>query len=301
MEVEEAFTGLESIGLQPSFKGKVREIVDLDSQLLIVVTDWISAFDSVLPTPIPGRGRVLNRISNFWMRGLKAFVPTHLLSDDPGDLPAPFSAHADRLGGRFSLVRKAERIPVECVVRGWMTGSGYAAYRKTGSICGVRLPEGLEEFDRLPEPIFTPTTKADQGHDRPLEFEEVVWMLGRDVAERLRNLSLDLYARGAEYAERRGIVIADTKFEFGWVGGELTLIDEALTPDSSRFWPADSVGRGRKPVSLDKQFLRDYLKQAGWTGEGEPPGLPAEIVERTRKRYLEAERLLTEGRTEPDW
>jgi phosphoribosylaminoimidazole-succinocarboxamide synthase len=296
-----AFTGLATLGLRPAHQGKVREIVDLGEELLIIATDRLSAFDHVLPTAIPERGILLTQLSAFWFRGFGEFLPTHFLSLALEDLPAALAPHRAALTGRTMRVRRAGRLPVECVVRGWLTGSGYQAYRETGEICGIALPPGLAEHARLPEPIFTPTTKADTGHDEPLTFAQLEQQIGAELARELRRLSLEIYGRGAAYAEQRGVVIADTKFEFGWIDGRLALIDEVLTPDSSRFWPRDSVGEGRRPVSLDKQFVRDHLLASGWDRQGSPPPLPAEVVERTRQRYREATERLTGGRDRPAW
>jgi phosphoribosylaminoimidazole-succinocarboxamide synthase len=295
------FTGLAEFGVRPAHAGKVREIVDLGRELLIVTTDRISAFDFVMPTPIPGKGIVLNRIAAFWFRGIADWLPTHFLDDAPANLPEPLRPHAERLAGRCMRVRRAARLPVECVVRGWLTGSGYAAYRESGSICGIALPPGLAEFDRLPEPIFTPTTKADAGHDAALTFDQLAARVGGELARELRRLSLELFARGSAYAEHRGIVIADTKFEFGWIDGQLALIDEVLTPDSSRFWPRESLGPGRKPFSLDKQVLRDHLLGCGWDRRSAPPPLPPEIVARTRERYREVGERLMGDALRPSW
>ncbi|MBD3237814.1 MAG: phosphoribosylaminoimidazolesuccinocarboxamide synthase [Candidatus Eisenbacteria bacterium] len=293
--------GLAELGIEPDHHGKVREILDLGRELLIVTTDRISAFDYVLPTGIPRKGVVLNRIATYWFRGLTEHVPTHWLAGAAGDLPERLQRHAERLQGRVMRVHKARRLPVECIVRGWITGSGYASYQKTGEICGVELPAGLAEFDRLPEPIFTPTTKADQGHDEPITFEQLAGEVGRERAEELRRLSLQIYGWGAAHAQQRGIIIADAKFEFGLLGDRLAVIDELLTPDSSRFWPAESVGPGRRPVSLDKQFVRDYLLRSKWDRQSTPPELPEEIVRRTRERYEVVERLLIGGRQLPRW
>ena len=297
-ETGAAFMGLSTLGLTLSTRGKVREIVDLGDQLLLVATDRISAFDYVMPNGIPDRGTVLGRISAFWLRGFSELMPTHFISADPDDFPGEFAEHADQLNGRAMLVRKAERIDVECIVRGYLVGSGYAAYQETGEVNGIKLPAGLKEFAKLPEPLFTPTTKADEGHDEPMTYPQLVDQVGADRAADLQRASLEIYAKGSAYAERRGIVIADTKFEFGLIGGTLTIIDEVLTPDSSRFWPADSLGSG-KPVSLDKQYLRDYLLGCGWDRNSAPPELPAEIVEKTGERYRMAERLLTGGAQQP--
>jgi phosphoribosylaminoimidazole-succinocarboxamide synthase len=297
----EAFLGLATIGIRPDRRGKVRELLDLGDRLLMVATDRISAFDYVMPNGVPGRGVVLGRISAFWLRGFAEMIPTHFLSDDPADFPPRLLPHSDVLEGRAMVVRKAERIEVECIVRGYLTGSGYQEYLRDGAVCGVRLPAGIAEFARLPEPIFTPTTKADEGHDAPIAFAELVDQVGVQMAEELRRASLAIYARGAAFAEKRGIVIADTKFEFGRIGGRLALIDEVLTPDSSRFWPGESLGPGRKPVSLDKQYLRDWLLASGWDRNSEPPELPADVIQKTGERYRMAQRLLTGGAPQPSW
>lgn len=293
-----AFMGLSTLGITPTSRGKVREIVDLGDRLLLVATDRISAFDYVMPNGIPDRGTVLGRISAFWLRGFAELMPTHFLSSDPADFPGELAAHAEELQGRAMLVRKAERIDVECIVRGYLVGSGYAAYCATGEVNGIKLPAGLKEFAKLPEPLFTPTTKADEGHDEAMTYQQLVDQVGRERAAELQRASLEVYAKGSAYAEGRGIIIADTKFEFGLIGGALAIIDEVLTPDSSRFWPAESLGTG-KPVSLDKQYLRDYLLGCGWDRNSSPPELPAEIIAKTGERYRMAERLLTGGAQKP--
>ncbi len=296
-----AFLGLETIGIRPDRRGKVRELLDLGDRLLMVATDRISAFDHVMPNGIPGRGVVLGRISAFWLRGFGQLMPTHFLSDDPADFPPRLLPHGAVLAGRAMVVRKAERLDVECIVRGYLTGSGYQDYLRDGAVCGVRLPAGIKEFEKLPEPIFTPTSKAEEGHDAPMTYAELDDQVGRETADELRRLSLAIYTRGAAFAEGRGIVIADTKFEFGRIAGRLALIDEVLTPDSSRFWPGDSLGPGRKPVSLDKQYLRDWLLASGWDRNSAPPELPQEVVAKTGERYRMAERLLTGGARQPSW
>jgi phosphoribosylaminoimidazole-succinocarboxamide synthase len=289
------FGGLAELGIAPAHAGKVREILDLGERLLIVTTDRISAFDQVLPSGIPGRGIMLNQISVYWFERLAEIVPHHMISIEPDSWPATLQPHRDALLGRTMTVHRARRVPVECVVRGWLAGSGVSAYQADGAICGVPLPPGLQPFDRLPEPIFTPTTKADEGHDEPMSPAELEGLVGAELAGELARLSLALYERAAAYAEARGVIIADTKFEFGWIGERLCLIDEALTPDSSRFWPRESVGAGRTPVSLDKQAVRDFLKSQGWHGEGAPPALPAAVIAETRERYAEALRRITGG------
>lgn len=296
-----AFMGLETLGIEPDQRGKVREILDLGDNLLLVATDRISAFDVVMPNGIPGRGRVLGRIAAFWLRGMGDLIPTHFLTSDATRFPGKLCEFADVLSGRAMLVRKAKRIDAECIVRGYLAGSGYALYQETGEINGISLPPGLKEYERLPEPIFTPTTKADEGHDQPMTFDELVAQVGAERAEALQRASLEIYSRGAAYAERRGIVIADTKFEFGLIDDRLAIIDEVLTPDSSRFWPAESVGAGKKPVSLDKQVLRDYLLSTGWDRNPPPPELPHEIIQKTMDRYQMAERLLVGDSEQPSW
>lgn len=295
------FMGLTALGITPIHSGKVREIVACDGDLIIVTTDRISAFDHVLPTGIPSKGVVLNSLAAFWFRGFGDLLPTHFVGDSPAELPRSLAPHASLLAGRFMRVRKAERLPVECIVRGWLAGSGYVDYRKSGSICGITLPPGLAEFDRLPEPIFTPTTKAEVGHDLPLDWDQLASLLGHETATEIRDRSLEIYRRGAAYAEQRGIIIADAKFEFGLIDGRVSLIDELLTPDSSRFWPADSVGPGKRPVSLDKQYVRDYLIAISWDRNSPAPALPPEVVARTRERYEMAQRILTAGASRPIW
>jgi phosphoribosylaminoimidazole-succinocarboxamide synthase len=274
-------------------QGKVRDIYDVgDGRLLLVATDRISAFDVVLPNPIPDKGRVLTGLTLFWLDRTSDLVPNHLISADRRDFPEPFRSEPS-LAGRAMLGRKAEVIPVECVARGYLTGSGLKQYRAEGHVCGVPLPSGLEEASRLPEAIFTPTTKAAEGHDLPLTFDETVDLIGRGLAERLRELTIALYERGAEIAAERGILVADTKFEFGFTDGELTLIDEVLTPDSSRFWPADGYVAGRAQPSFDKQFVRDWLDASGWDHEPPAPELPGEVIERTALKYHDAYERIT--------
>ena len=276
-------------------QGKVRDVYDAgDDRLLLVATDRISAFDVVLPNPIPDKGRVLTGLTLFWLDRTTDLVANHLVSADRRDFPEPFRSEPS-LAGRAMLARKADVIPIECVARGYLTGSGLKQYRAEGHVCGVALPPGLDEASRLPEPIFTPTTKAAEGHDLPLTFDEAVDLIGRGLAERLRELTIALYERGAEVARERGIIVADTKFEFGFAGGELILIDEVLTPDSSRFWPADGYTPGRAQPSFDKQFVRDWLDASGWDHEPPPPDLPDEVVSKTASTYHEAyERVTSE-------
>jgi phosphoribosylaminoimidazole-succinocarboxamide synthase len=275
----------------PVRRGKVRDIYDLGDRLLLVSTDRISAFDWVLPTGIPDKGRVLTQISAFWFELLD--VPDHVLSTDPAEFGLPESVDVAPLAGRSMLVRKTNVVPIECVVRGYLAGSGWKEYQAGGNVCGVKLPPGLKNASRLPEPIFTPATKEENGHDVNIAFEKMVEIVGRSTAEELRDRSVEIYRRGAEHAARRGIIIADTKFEWGRVDGELILIDEVLTPDSSRFWPADSYKPGGNPPSFDKQFVRDWLETSGWDKNSQPPALPPEIVERTRAKYVEAYERIT--------
>ncbi len=274
-------------------RGKVRDIYDVgDERLLLVATDRISAFDVVLPTPVPDKGRVLTGLTLFWLEHTSDLIGNHLIGADRREFPEPFRADPS-LSGRAMLVTRADVVPIECVARGYLTGSGLKQYRAEGHVCGVPLPPGLDEAHRLPEPIFTPTTKAAAGHDLPLTFEETVELVGRGLAEKLREVTIALYERGAEVAAARGILVADTKFEFGFAGGELILIDEVLTPDSSRFWPADGYEPGRSQPSFDKQFVRDWLDANGWDHEPPPPELPDEVVERTALKYQEAYERIT--------
>ena len=279
-------------GLKLRGRGKVRDIYEVDEdQLLIVATDRLSAFDVVLPTPIPDKGRVLTQLSLFWFEKLADVVPHHVISADHfgGEL-APY---ADLLEGRGMLVRRTEPAPIECVVRGYISGSGWKDYQKTGGICGIALPKGLRESDRLPEPIFTPSTKATTGHDENISFDETVSRIGLPLAEKLRDTSLTLYRRAVEHAAARGIIIADTKFEFGLLGEELIWIDEALTPDSSRFWPADEYEPGKAQPSFDKQYVRDYLERIGWNKLPPGPELPADVVTGTTNKYRESYQRIT--------
>ncbi|HJS27216.1 MAG TPA: phosphoribosylaminoimidazolesuccinocarboxamide synthase [Actinomycetota bacterium] len=274
-------------------RGKVRDIYDLgDDRLLLVATDRISAFDVVLPDPIPDKGRVLTGLTLFWLERTGDQVANHLVSADRADFPEPFGSDP-LLAGRAMLARRAEVIPVECVARGYLTGSGLKQYRAEGHVCGVPLPPGLDEASKLPEPIFTPTTKAAEGHDLPLTFEETVDAIGRGLAERLRELTIGLYELGGRIAAEHGIIVADTKFEFGFADGELILIDEVLTPDSSRFWPADRYEPGRPQPSFDKQYVRDWLDASGWDHEPPPPELPEDVRARTAATYVEAYERIT--------
>lgn len=283
-------------GYEPR-RGKVRDVYDLGDRVLLVASDRLSAFDWVLPTPVPDKGRVLTQLSRFWFGRLadRSPVANHLVTCDVAAMDIPPGADRERLAGRATLCRKAEVVPFECVARGYLSGSGWSEYRRSGSVCGVRLPPGLVESDRLPEPIFTPATKAPHGaHDENVPFERMERDLGPDLARRLRDATLALYQAGADHAASRGVLIADTKFEFGLApGGELLLIDEALTPDSSRFWPADCYRPGGPQPSFDKQFVRDWLLASGWDRASPPPELPQEVVDRTRAKYVEAYERLT--------
>ncbi len=274
-------------------RGKVRDLYEVEDQLLMVATDRISAFDVVMPTPIPDKGKVLTQLSVFWFEFLKDLVPNHLITADVEEFPPVCQPYREELHLRSMLVRKTEPLPVECIVRGYLAGSGLKEYRRSGTVCGIKLPAGLREADKLPEPIFTPSTKAQEGHDVNITFEECVRLIGPELAEKVRHLSLAIYKKAAAYAEERGIIIADTKFEFGLADGKLLLIDEVLTPDSSRFWPKEEYEPGRPQKSFDKQFLRDWLEEIGWNKEPPAPELPPEIVEKTRARYLEAYKRIT--------
>jgi phosphoribosylaminoimidazole-succinocarboxamide synthase len=278
-------------GIAPAARGKVRDIYDLGDKLLIVATDRLSAFDVVLPTPIPDKGRVLTQLSLFWFNLLKDVVPNHVLSAT--DFPPPFDSYKDDLAGRSMVVRKTQPLSIECVVRGYVSGSGWKDYRATGKICGIALPLGLRESDCLPEPLFTPSTKATAGHDENISFEQATSLVGKELAGRVRAISLELYRRAAAYAEPRGVILADTKFEFGLLGNELIWIDEALTPDSSRFWPAAQYKPGGPQPSFDKQFVRDYLERIQWPKTPPGPELPPEVVAATRAKYREAYRILS--------
>lgn len=278
---------------RPDSRGKVRDIYDAGENLLMVATDRISAFDFILPDEIPFKGEVLNRISAFWFDKFADIVPNHLVSIDPADFPEEFAEYRDYLAGRAMLVKKAQTIPIECIVRGYLTGSGKKTYDENGTVCGIQLPEGLTEASNLPEPLFTPSTKAEIGdHDENISFERCCEIVGEDIATQIRDLSLKIYKAAAEYAATRGIIIADTKFEFGVIDGKVTLIDECLTPDSSRFWPAASYEEGKIQPSYDKQFARNWLK-ANWDMTGETPHLPAEVIDGTSERYREAFQIIT--------
>jgi phosphoribosylaminoimidazole-succinocarboxamide synthase len=275
-------------------RGKVRDIYDVDpDHLLMLTTDRISSFDVVLPTPIPDKGRVLTALSLFWFDRTRDLVPNHVVSASVDDLPASFAEHREELAGRSMLVRRAEMIPIECVARGYLSGSGWKEYRASGTVCGIRLPDGLRESERLPEPIFTPATKAETGHDENISLERAGDIVGQGLARRLEELTLTLYERGASLAAERGVILADTKFEFGFIDGEIALCDEVMTPDSSRFWPADGYAAGGTQPSFDKQYVRDWLDASGWDHEPPPPELPPDVVGQTAGRYREAYQRVT--------
>ena len=282
-------------GIRHLKSGKVRELFDLGTSLLLVATDRISAFDCVMPDGIPGKGRILTSLSHFWFDRTEQWLPNHRIAR-PGDaLPESLAPFSDILRGRSMIVRKAEPLPIECVVRGWLAGSGWKEYRQSGRVCGIRLPDGLQEASELPEPIFTPATKAESGHDENMSFDEACSRVGSETAHAVRDLSLRLYQTARDYARTRGLLIADTKFEFGWADGKLILIDEALTPDSSRFWPADAWVPGQPTPSFDKQYLRDYLENSGWNKQPPAPRLPETVIAQTKTRYEEALKRLTVG------
>jgi phosphoribosylaminoimidazole-succinocarboxamide synthase len=270
-------------------QGKVRDIYDLGDCLLMVATDRISAFDVIMPDPVSDKGRVLTEISLFWFEKIKPLVANHLISSNVEDYPDECKAYSDILEGRSMLVKKAEPLPIECVVRGYISGSGWKDYQKTGSVCGIRLPGGLKESDKLPEPVFTPSTKAELGfHDVNIDFDKACEMVGKPLACKVRDLSIAIYRKGAELADEKGIIIADTKFEFGRIGDDVIIIDEVLTPDSSRFWPKESYKPGGAQKSFDKQYLRDFLITLDWDKSPPGPNLPEHVIRNTRKRYLEA-------------
>lgn len=284
-------------GLKLLSRGKVRDIYDLGDSLIIVASDRISAFDVVMPTPIPDKGRILTQLSAFWLQFLGDVTEHHLLSTEAAVFPAVCRPYASDLEGRSMWVKKAQVLPVECIVRGYLVGSGWKDYQKTGQVCGIPLPSGLKEAEKLPEPLFTPSTKAALGaHDENISFETMARTVGEEIARRVKELSLAIYLKAADYAREKGIILADTKFEFGVLDGRIILVDEVLTPDSSRFWPADRYQVGTSPESFDKQYLRDYLVKSGWKTSDPAPKLPPDVVENTWKRYLEAlERLTGHG------
>ena len=289
----EVVTDTSFMGFPLFARGKVRDIYSVGGNLLIVSTDRISAFDVIMEQGIPGKGAVLNRLAESWFKQTEDIIQNHMITTDVAELPSEFQPFREQLADRSMLVVKAEPVPVECVARGYLAGSGWKDYKETGGICGIPLPSGLRQADRLPEAIFTPATKAELGnHDENIPFEDVVADIGEDAAERLKRLTLDLYARGSEIAEARGIILADTKFEFGLKDGELWLIDEIFTPDSSRFWPKDQYEPGHDQVNLDKQVLRDWLETLDWNKKPPPPELPPEIIDRTAERYQYIKKLL---------
>ena len=281
------------IDIKPDAQGKVRDIYDLGDKLLMVATDRISAFDYILDSEIPNKGRVLTQLSLFWLDQMKDVVDNHLISADVADLPEQFKPYADYLNGRFMLVKKAEMFPVECIVRGYLAGSGLKEYEANGTVCGIELPAGLVNSSKLPEPIFTPSTKAEiGGHDENISFERCVELIGEESATALRDLAIKIYSLARDHAAENGIIIADTKFEFGVIDGKIVLADEVMTPDSSRFWPGDEYEPGKSQPSFDKQFLRDWLT-ANWDRQGNPPALPEEIVEKTSQKYIQAYEKIT--------
>jgi len=275
-------------GIPKVRSGKVREMFDLGDSLLMVASDRISAYDVVLPNGIPQKGEVLTMFSHFWFERVSDLVPNHLLAKADEPLPEAVQAHAEQIGRRAMVVKKAQPLAIECVVRGYLAGSGWKEYQKQGTVCGIGLPDGLNNSSKLPEPIFTPATKAEEGHDENISFEEAVNIVGKDIADQARDLSIELYKRGRDHAAEKGIIIADTKFEFGIFEGELILIDEVLTPDSSRFWPADLYSPGKSQPSFDKQFVRDYLETLDWDKTPPGPELPEDIVQKTSEKYIEA-------------
>ena len=280
-------------GVARHSRGKVRDVYEVDGQLLIVATDRISAFDYILPTGIPDKGRVLTQLSIFWFDFLRDVTPTHFLSSAVAGYPEALRQFRDQLEGRSMLVKKARMVEIECVARGYLSGSGWKEYRQQGTVCGIRLPSGLQDSSRLPEPIFTPSTKAQTGHDENISFAQMASQVGSELSARLRDLTLEIYTRAARYAESKGIIIADTKFEFGFVGDQLVLGDEVLTPDSSRFWPADTYKPGGPQFSFDKQFVRDYLESIAWNKQPPAPPLPEEIAGKTSEKYRQAYATLT--------
>lgn len=291
--MERPISDIELAGLSLFKKGKVRNVYEVGDKLLIVATDRISAFDWVLPSLIPYKGKVLTQLSKFWFDFAALVCPNHLLATETKDFPAALAPFAGLLEKRSMLVQKTQAMPVECVIRGYLSGSGWKEYKTSGKICGLKIPKGLKESDRLEEPIFTPSTKAEHGHDINISFKDVQKKIGAELAQKIRKASLELYQKAALYAVSKGIIIADTKFEFGLSGDELVLIDEIFTPDSSRFWPLSMYEAGRSQPSLDKQFVRDYLETTGWDKQSEPPALPPAIIARTSEKYLEIFRLLT--------
>lgn len=286
-------TGTDFKELKVFRKGKVRDVYDLDDKLLLISTDRISAFDVILPTPIPRKGEVLTQISKFWFDYTKDVIENHVISSDVNDYPEYLHKYKDQLENRSMIVKKSKCVMFECIVRGYITGSGLKEYNKTGSVCGIKLPEGLKNSDKLPEPIFTPSTKAEEGHDMNVSFDYMVNEIGEELATKLKNKSIELYKKVSAFAETKGIILADTKFEFGIIDNELILIDEIFTPDSSRFWPKDQYEPGKNQPSFDKQFVRDWLETLDWDKTPPGPEVPADIVKKTSEKYQEAYKLLT--------
>lgn len=286
-----ALRSTEELGLKPDYAGKVRDIFDLGDSLFIVSSDRISAFDVIMNDVVPGRGTVLNVMTLAWLKHFND-VPNHLITADPREFPQPFGDHAERLGGRSVLVRKADRYDAECVVRGYIAGSGWKSYQKDGTVCGHTLPDGLKLASQLPEPLFTPSTKAEEGHDENIDYDTMCGIVGTEAGAQLRDISLRLYTEGAAYAAPRGVILADTKFEFGVIDGKLSIIDEVLTPDSSRFWPVSDYRPGEDPPSFDKQILRSWLETLDWNHAPPPPRLPDEIIEKASARYHEVLNIL---------
>ncbi|MBN1810081.1 MAG: phosphoribosylaminoimidazolesuccinocarboxamide synthase [Planctomycetes bacterium] len=295
MSSSDAVTETSLEGLGEPVRGKVRDIYDIGDKLLIVASDRISAFDSVLPTPIPQKGKILNQMAAFWFGMMSDIIPNHMITIEISEMPAEIQRHAEVISGRSMLVHKTEPLRVECVVRGYLAGSGWKEYREKGTVCGLKLPKKLKSGSKLAEPIFTPATKAESGHDENISFKEAVETVGGDTAEEMRRASLAIYQRARDYADERGIIIADTKFEFGIFDGSVYLIDEILTPDSSRFWPKDNYTPGGIQLSFDKQFVRDYLEACDWDKTPPAPPLPDKVVAKTTEKYLDAFRRLTGG------
>lgn len=285
---ETAFAGLKLLR-----RGKVRDIYDMGENLLIVASDRISAFDSIMPTPVPSKGRILTQMAAFWFDMMKDIAPNHVITTDIDEMPDEVKAQGDDVAGRSMLVVKSEPLPVECVIRGYLAGSGWTEYRQKGSVCGIPMAKGLQSGEKIAKPLFTPATKAESGHDENISFQKMGDIVGKDMADRVRDISLAVYERARDYADDRGIIIADTKLEFGLKDGRLLIIDEMLTPDSSRFWPKDNYTPGGLQLSFDKQFLRDYLQASGWNKEPPAPELPDKVVDKTREKYLDAFRRLT--------
>lgn len=288
----------EFLGKKPFKEGKVREMFDLGDSILIVVTDRVSAFDCVFSELIPEKGRILNGISAFWFDYTKDIIKNHMISINVADFPAPFNEFAEQLDGRSMLVKKLDILPVECIVRGYLEGSGLKEYRNSGKICGIELPEGMKQADKLPQPVFTPSTKADEGHDINISFEKLIDIVGENLANKLRDKSLELYKTASEYALAKGLILADTKFEFGLLNGELILADEIFTPDSSRFWDASDYKPGRAQKSFDKQYLREYLETLDWDKKPPAPQLPQSVIQKTTEKYREAYSIITGNKFE---